>query len=47
LAVSYGKHFLEQGAIKAAKYFLSIAYDLTGSDDILKIIEQLPKDTKE
>jgi tetratricopeptide (TPR) repeat protein len=47
LAVSYGKHFLEQGALNAAKYFLSIAYDLTGSDDILKIIEQLPKDTKE
>jgi tetratricopeptide (TPR) repeat protein len=47
LAVSYGKHFLEQGALNAAKYFLSIAYDLTGSDDILNIIEQLPKDTKE
>lgn len=47
IAISHGKHFMEQGAANAAKYFLAIAYDLTGSEEILKMIEQLPQETQE
>lgn len=43
LSVSYGKHFLEQNAPDTARYFLSIAYDLTGNEGIGKMIEGLPK----
>ena len=47
LAISHGKHFLGQGEIDATKYFLGIAYDLTGSEEILKVLEQLPQEPQE
>lgn len=47
LAISHGKHFMEQGAANGARYFLAIAYDLTGSEEILNVIEQLPQETQE
>ena len=47
LAISYGKLFLKKGATDVAKYFLSIAYDLTEDEEILKAIEKLPQETQE
>ncbi len=43
LSVSYGRHFLEQNQYNAARYFLSIAYDLTDNPEIGKLIESLPE----
>ena len=43
LSISYGKQFLEQNAPDAARYFLSIAYDLTGKEELLKLLESLPQ----
>lgn len=43
LAFSYGKHFLDQNAVDAAKYFLTIVYDLTGDNEIAKMIDSLPQ----
>ena len=42
ISYSYGKHFLEQNKPNAARYFLSITYDLTGNQSIKEIIEKLP-----
>lgn len=42
LSYSFGKHFLEQNAPNAARYFLSIAYDLTGNQEIKQRLDQLP-----
>lgn len=47
LSISYGKHFLEQNASNAAGYFLSIAYDLTGNEELAKMIERLPKESED
>ena len=44
LSISYGKHFLEENVPNAARYFLSIAYDLTGEESIREIIEKLPEE---
>lgn len=46
LSVSYGRHFLEQNAPDAARYFLSIAYDLTDNEEIGKMLESLPGSMK-
>lgn len=44
LSYAYGKHFLEENEPNAARYFLSITYDLTGDSDIKEIIEKLPQE---
>jgi hypothetical protein len=44
LSISYGKHFLEQNNPDIARYFLSIAYDLTDDEEIGKALENLPED---
>jgi hypothetical protein len=44
LSLSYGKHFYQENAAEAAKYFLGIAYDLTDDDEIKKMIDSLPDD---
>lgn len=43
LAFSYGEHFFEQETFDAARYFLSIAHDLTGDKEIEKMIDSLPQ----
>ena len=44
LSFSYGKHFYQENAADAARYFLGIAYDLTDDDEIKKMIDSLPDD---
>ncbi len=43
IAYSYGKHFLEQKNIEAARYCFEIAYSLTDDVSIKKILDSLPK----
>lgn len=43
LSFYYGKHFLEQDATDAARYFLAIAYDLSKDEEIAKWIKSLPQ----
>ena len=43
LSFSYGKHFYQEKASEAARYFLGITYDLTDDDEIKKMIDSLPE----
>lgn len=47
ISISYGKHYLEQNAPDAARYFLSIAYDLTDNEEIAKMINNLLQPSKD
>ena len=47
IAFTYGKHFLEDNQPDAAKYFLSIVYDLTKDKEIKSLIDQLPSGDNE
>lgn len=44
IAVSIGQESEKHGQINAAKYFYSIAYDLTGLDEIKQMLEGLPEE---
>lgn len=39
LAYAYGKHYLEDGQNEAARYFMSILYELTQDDDVKKLLD--------
>ena len=43
LSYSYGRHFAEQGNAEAARYFLSIFYNLTRDEEVKEIIDSLPE----
>lgn len=45
LSLSYGKEFLDQNEPDAARYFLSIAYDLTGREEIAEMMGRIPVGT--
>lgn len=47
LAFAYGKHFMEQNASNAARYFFSIVYELTNDEEIKKLIDSLPEEKEE
>lgn len=40
-AMGYGKFFMEKGEREGARYCLEIVYDLTGSEEIKKLLERL------
>lgn len=42
LAFSYGKAFSDKGDMDAFRYFMTIAYDLTGDEDIGEMLDKLP-----
>ena len=42
LAYSYGKHFLEVKEYEGAKYCLGIAYELTGDEEVKKVLNSMP-----
>ena len=42
LSLSYGKEFLDQNEPDTARYFLSIAYDLTGREEIAEMMGRIP-----
>ncbi len=44
LSFSLGKHFYQEKAAEAARYFLGITYDLTDDENIKKMIDSLPDD---
>lgn len=41
LAFAYGKKYYEDANYEAAKYFLQIGYDLTGDEDVEKILQEI------
>jgi hypothetical protein len=43
LALAYGKHFAENEETEGALYCFNIAYELTGDENIKKIIDDLSK----
>ena len=43
LSYNYGKHFFENHEQEAARYYLTIAYDLTGILQIKDMLDKLPK----
>lgn len=44
LSAGYGKHFLEENDLDPARYFLSIAYDLTHDEEIGKVLDHLSQE---
>ncbi len=46
IAVQYGHHFIGKGNFEMARYFLSIAYDLTEDDTIKEVLEHIPDSMK-
>ena len=42
LSFAYGKHFAEEGNTTAARYCWQITYDLTGDEDVRKMMDELP-----
>jgi len=42
LAVTYGRHFMERNDPESARYFLTIAYDLTSNEQLGEMIHKLP-----
>ncbi len=43
IAYSYGKHYMDQKAFEPARYFLSIAYDLTEDDTVKKMLDTISR----
>ena len=43
LSYTYGKHFMEEGQNEAARYFISILYELTQDDEIKKMLDSIPE----
>ena len=41
LSFTYGNQMMKEGQNKVARYFLSIAYDLTGDREIRELIDSL------
>ena len=44
IAVSYGKHFLEQGQTEGARTMFEIVYDLTDDEAIKEVLDKLPNE---
>jgi len=45
IAISLGEQFEKEGNVEYARYFLGIAYDLTGIDEIKERLDSLPEET--
>lgn len=47
IAISLGEQFEKEGNVEYARYFLGIAYDLTGIDEIKECLDALPEEADE